>query len=85
MAPHANGKSQYAIWKEQVRSLPIYSAKKLRAVVDYMRCQALRKQRPAGNTMQQPPVRVLAGNDAFHIRGILWIQKPRGGNPEEPS
>ena len=44
MAWHANGKSQYAVWKEQVRALSIYSRKKLYAMVDYIHANPVRRK-----------------------------------------
>ncbi len=36
MARHANGKASFAVWKEQVRALAIYSEKKLYVMVNYI-------------------------------------------------
>jgi len=44
MARHTNGKSQYAVWKEQVRALSIYSPKKLYAMVDYIHANPVRRK-----------------------------------------
>lgn len=43
MASHANGRSRYAVWKEQVRSLPIYSREKLYAMVNYIHLNPVRR------------------------------------------
>jgi putative transposase len=43
MARHANGKSNYAVWKEQVRALAIYSEKKLYAMVNYIHFNPVRR------------------------------------------
>ena len=44
MEKHANGKSQYAVWKEQVRALAIYNEKKLYAMVDYIHANPVRRK-----------------------------------------
>ena len=44
MEHHANGKSQYAVWKEQVRALSIYSRPKLYAMVDYIHANPVRRK-----------------------------------------
>ena len=44
MASHANGHSRYAVWKEQVRSLPIYSKDKLYAMVNYIHANPVRRK-----------------------------------------
>jgi putative transposase len=43
MARHANGGSRYAVWKEQPRSLPIYSEQKLHAMVNYIHANPVRR------------------------------------------
>ena len=40
----ANGKAQYAVWKEQVRGLAIYSEKKLHAMVNYIHANPVRRK-----------------------------------------
>ena len=44
MARHANGKAQYAVWKEQPRALAIYSEQKLNAMVNYIHANPLRRR-----------------------------------------
>lgn len=44
MVRHANGGSRCAVWKEQVRSLPIYTEKKLYAMVDYIHANPVRRK-----------------------------------------
>jgi len=43
MKKHAHSGARYAVWKEQVRSLPIYSRPKLYAIVDYIHCNPVRR------------------------------------------
>ena len=43
-ARHANGKAQYAVWKEQVRALAIYTEKKLHAMVNYIHANPVRRK-----------------------------------------
>ncbi len=43
MARHANGKARFAMWKEQVRALAIYSEKKLYAKVNYIHANPVRR------------------------------------------
>ncbi len=43
MARHANGKARFAVWKEQVRALAIYSEKKLYAKVNYIHANPVRR------------------------------------------
>ena len=43
LARHANGKAQYAAWKEQVRALAIWSEEKLLAVVNYIHANPVRR------------------------------------------
>ncbi len=43
MARHANGKARFAVWKEQVRALAIYSEKKLYAMVNYIHANPVRR------------------------------------------
>ena len=43
MGRHANGNSRYAVWKEQVRALAIYSEKKLYAMVNYIHGNPVRR------------------------------------------
>ena len=43
LARHANGPSSYAVWKEQPRCLPVYTRKKLYAMVDYIHANPVRK------------------------------------------
>ena len=43
MRKHANGRARYAVWKEQVRSLPIYSRPKLYAMVNYIHSNPVRR------------------------------------------
>ena len=40
---HANGECRYAVWKEQVRALPIYTKEKLYAMVDYIHFNPVRR------------------------------------------
>ena len=44
MAKHANGKSRYAVWKEQARTLAIWSEKKLHAMVNYIHANPVRRK-----------------------------------------
>ena len=44
MAKHANGKAQYAVWKEQTRDLAIWSKQKLYAMVDYIHANPVQKR-----------------------------------------
>lgn len=44
MAKHANGKSQYAAWKEQTRDLAIWSKQKLYAMVNYIHANPVRRR-----------------------------------------
>lgn len=44
IASHANGHSRYAVWKEQVRSLPIYSRDKLYAMINYIHANPVRRR-----------------------------------------
>lgn len=41
---HARGRSEFAVWKEQVRALPIHSARKLRDVIHYIHANPVRRQ-----------------------------------------
>ncbi len=43
MSRHANGNSRYAVWKEQVRSLPIYTRQKLDSMVNYIHANPVRR------------------------------------------
>lgn len=43
MARHANGGRLYAVSKEQVRSLPIYSEQKLHAMMNYIHANPVRR------------------------------------------
>jgi len=43
LARHANGPSRYAAWKEQVRALAIWNEPKLRATVDYIHRNPVRR------------------------------------------
>ncbi len=43
MARHANGKASFAVWKEQVRALAIYSEKKLYVMVNYIHANPVRR------------------------------------------
>lgn len=43
MKRHANGGKSYAVWKEQVRSLPIYSQQKLYAMLTYIHSNPVRR------------------------------------------
>ena len=42
-ARHADARCDYAAWKEQVRSLPIYTWQKLRAKIDYIHANPVRR------------------------------------------
>lgn len=44
MARHANGKSKYAVWKEQTRDLAIWSKRKLYAIVGYIHANPVRRR-----------------------------------------
>jgi len=44
LAKHANGKSRYAVWKEQVRALAIWSRQKLEAMVNYIHANPVRRK-----------------------------------------
>lgn len=43
LAAHANGGCRYAVWKEQVRALPIWGERKLREKVDYIHANPVRR------------------------------------------
>ena len=43
MKKHAHGSARYVVWKEQVRSLPIYSRPKLYATVNYIHRNPVRR------------------------------------------
>ncbi len=43
MSAHASGGARRAVWKEQVRSLPIYTESKLRAKVTYIHNNPVRQ------------------------------------------
>ena len=43
MASHANGKANYAAWKEQPRALAIWNKKKLDAMIDYIHYNPVRR------------------------------------------
>ncbi len=44
LAKHANGKSEYAVWKEQVRALAIWNRQKLKAMLDYTHANPVRRK-----------------------------------------
>jgi putative transposase len=44
LARHANGECRYAVWKEQVRSLPIVTEEKLRTLIDYIHANPVRRE-----------------------------------------
>lgn len=43
LARHANGECRYAVWKEQVRSLPVVTEEKLRVFLDYLHANPVRR------------------------------------------
>lgn len=44
MSRHANGRRRYAVWKEQVRCLPVSEEKKLYAMVNYIHANPVRRK-----------------------------------------
>jgi putative transposase len=43
LARHANGECRHAVWKEQVRCLPVVTEEKLRALIDYIHANPVRR------------------------------------------
>ncbi len=43
LAKHAHGQCRYAVWKEQVRSLPVVTEEKLHSLVEYVHANPVRR------------------------------------------
>jgi REP element-mobilizing transposase RayT len=43
LARHATGECRYAVWKEQVRCLPVVTEEKLRTLIDYIHANPVRR------------------------------------------